>query len=40
MDSVTYDVWSFVLLSNEQVLRPLCYLAFYFKYLLTDVSVY
>ncbi len=36
VDTVTYDVWSFVLLISEQFLRPLAILGFYFRYLVTD----
>ncbi len=38
MNTVTYDVWSFVFLLLEQVLRPLAYLCFYLKFLLNDYS--
>ena len=39
-NTLTYDIWSFVLLISEPFLRPLAILAFYFRYLLTDVSAY
>ncbi len=38
VNSVTYDVWSFVLLILEPVARPLVYLCFYLKFLLNDYS--
>ena len=37
VDTVTYDVWSFLLLISEPFLRPLAILGFYFRYLLTDM---
>jgi hypothetical protein len=37
VDSVTYDVWSFLLLISEPFLRPLAIFGFYSRYLLTDV---
>ena len=37
VDTVTYDVWSFVLLISEPFLRPLAILGFYFRYLMTDM---
>jgi len=37
VDTVTYDVWSFLLLISEPLLRPLAILGFYFRYLLTDM---
>ena len=37
VDTVAYDVWSFLLLISEPFLRPLAILGFYFRYLLTDM---
>ena len=40
MNNITYDVWSFVLLALEPVLRPLVYLTFYLSFLMTNDNIY
>lgn len=39
LDTTTYDVWSFVLLIAEPMLRPLTWLCFYLHYLMNDPSM-
>lgn len=36
IDTTAYDIWSFILLIAEPFLRPLTYLCFYFRYLMSD----
>ncbi|XP_071744459.1 uncharacterized protein [Lepeophtheirus salmonis] len=40
VNTLTYDVWSFVFAAMEPLLRPLTLFIFYFKYILTDYSAY
>jgi len=40
INNITYDVWNFVLLALEPVLRPLVYLTFYLSFLLTNDNIY
>ena len=39
LNTVGYDVWSFVLLICEPMLRPLVYLAFYWRFLKADYTM-
>jgi len=40
IDNITYEVWNFVLLVMEPMLRPLVYLIFYWSFLVTNDNVY
>lgn len=40
VNNITYDVWSFVLVALEPVLRPLVYLTFYLSFLMTNDNIY
>jgi hypothetical protein len=40
LDTTTYEIWSFVFLIAEPFLRPLTFLSFYFRYLMSDPLEY
>ena len=39
-NTITYDVWNFVLLVSEPMFRPLVYLTFYLTFLLDNDNVF
>lgn len=40
INTITYDVWNFVLLVAEPAFRPLVYLTFYLSFLVTNDNIY